>query len=44
MLHTSGHFAGFISGSSPAATVEGARRSLYNPYIASSAVRPPGSC
>ena len=33
----------FIGSSSPTATVEGARRSLYNPYIASSAVRPPGS-
>jgi hypothetical protein len=29
MLHTSGYFAGFIDGSSPAATLEGARRCAH---------------
>jgi hypothetical protein len=29
MLHASGHFAGFIDGSSPAASVEGDRRPTY---------------
>jgi hypothetical protein len=35
MLHTSGHFAGFIGGSSPVATVEGARRPVFSHSIAS---------
>jgi hypothetical protein len=41
MLHASGLFAGFIGDSSPAASVEGARRShhLHN----KTALRPPGS-
>jgi hypothetical protein len=41
MLHASGLFVGFIGDSSPAARVEGARRSppLHN----KTALRPPGS-
>jgi hypothetical protein len=45
MLHASGLFVGFIGDSSPAASVEGTRRSPHLPHLHNkTALRPPGSC